>query len=458
MAGIGDSASYGFIGSFLLYFLTAVAGVSAILAGLVSSLGSLWNMLYNPVIGYISDHSTNQYGRRRPFILAGAFATLLAIILLFYSLNVSSDILKTIYYAVMAVFFWTGFSTFSIPYMALGAELTSDYDERTKLRAYTSIFYMIGGLFGMVMPTGVVAFVTSLGFSLPAAWRGAAAAVAFFTFFPIVYTWIATKGAELPKANREALTQRVFAVDMIKEYGEIIALKPMRYLIAGSIIFLIASTMTATGRMYFVTYNMQLPTGTISFVYLYATLIGLVVIPIIGFISVRIGKRRTYIMFMMTGAASALFFGFYDMKTIPQLFIYLFFSRFAASAYWQLVPSMNYDICEVDEFVSGKRREGTIASVTALAESLSSSIALLILGFILHLSGFDGDTALQSQIALDWMRYTFTYIPAIFMALSAIAIYLYPLTKENFNRIKAELEKKRRGEEVSQDGIEKVLK
>lgn len=395
------------------------------------------------MIGYVSDHSTLKYGRRRPFMLAGAFSAAIAIFLLFYALPISSNLVKTVYYAIIVVFFWTGFSTFATPFMALGAELTSDYDERTKVRAYTSIFYMLGGLLGMVMPTAVVAFVTSFGHSLPAAWHGAAIIVALLALFSILFTWNSTRGAEPSTKDFRRGNAKIFMTGMLKEYREVLTLKPLRFLVAGSIIYLMANTMIAAGRMYFVTYNMQLSPGMISLVYLYATLVGLIAIPAIGYISGRIGKRGTYITFTLIGTAAAVFFGFYDIKTLPQLFLYLFFLRFTSNAYWQLFPSMNYDICEVDEFVNGKRREGIIVSVTALSESLSSSFTLLVLSFILNLSGFDGNTVLQSQTALDWMRYTFTFIPAGFMALSTVAVHLYPLTKKNFNQLKAELEKKR---------------
>ena len=61
-AALGDSAAYMFIGTFLMFFLTTVAGLAPAVAGTITAIGAVWNSLFNPVMGYISDHAMTRWG------------------------------------------------------------------------------------------------------------------------------------------------------------------------------------------------------------------------------------------------------------------------------------------------------------------------------------------------------------------------------------------------------------
>lgn len=469
-AAVGDNASYSFVSAFLLFFLTDIAGVSPVSAGAVSSAGGIWNTLWSPVIGYLSDKSQSRYGRRRPYILTGAILVSIVIALLFTSIG-AGNTEKTIYYCIMTILFWTSFSTFFIPYLAFGAELTDDYDERTVLRSYASAFNLAGGLIGMVAPTFIVAFLFGKGASLQTAWKGAGVAVAACTFLSVIITWHMTRGTEkviipapgqnnkktAPGQDEKEKRRRPETGKMLKEYVQVLKLKPLKYLIAGSLLYLAANTMTLNSRIYFVTYNLELSQGKITLVYLFAGSIGMVFIPLINKSSKRIGKRTVFMAGVSLGCAAAVISGIRGMDTLQELIVFMCFVGCGNSCYWQLFPSMIYDICEVDEFVYGQRREGIVVSIQSLSEALSAAAAVFILGAILDLSGFDSGLAVQSEATLKWIGYSLTFIPAVFMALAAIAIFLYPLTKKRFNLLKQALEKKADGEECDKRRLKKLF-
>ena len=461
LAALGDSASYSFISAFLLFFLTNVAGISPVSSGIISSIGGIWNAIWSSIIGYLSDKSISRYGRRRPYMLIGAFFVSGVTVLLFTSVG-AGDTEKNIYYCIMVILFWTGFSIFFIPYLAFGAELTDDYDERTVLRSYASAFNLAGGLIGMVTPTFIVAFLYGKGASLQAAWKGAGIAVAACTFLSILITWHMTRGLEkiiLPVHWQEnTKKKRSFEIiKMLGEYVQVIRLKPLKYLIAGSILYLAANTMTLSGRMYFLTYNMELSRNKITVVYLFAGSIGIIFIPMIIKSSKIIGKRAVFIVGVILGCAVAVISGVRGMHTLPELFVFLFFIGCGNSCYWQLFPSMIYDICEVDEFVYGQRREGIVVSIQSLSEALSAAITVFILSVILDMSGFDSKLAIQSETALKWMSYSLTFIPAVFMALAVAFVFLYPLTKKRFNLLKDAIEKKANDKEYDKNELKKII-
>ena len=140
-AAFGDSASYAFINTFLLFFLTTVAGIEPAAAGTITIVGAVWNTLINPIIGYLSDNSATKWGRRRPFMLLMSLPLAASAYLLFTAVDLLPQV-KAFYYGAVLIIFWSAYTGFFVPYLALGAEYTQDYDERTELRSYASLFNM----------------------------------------------------------------------------------------------------------------------------------------------------------------------------------------------------------------------------------------------------------------------------------------------------------------------------
>jgi GPH family glycoside/pentoside/hexuronide:cation symporter len=455
IAGISDSGSYNLISSFLLFFLTSVAKIPAIHAGVITSIGTFVNGAWSPFIGYISDNSKSRFGRRRPYIIGGGVLACLSIGFLFRS--ISSDMLsmKYLYYGLLTILFWLGFTCFANSHMALGAELTDEYHERTRLRSYTSIFYLVGAIVGTTAPTFVIALLDRFGMTEQDSWSQVSLFTAILLMVPIIVSWRALRGSE---KLRSAHTPTPFRIaHLLKAYFQVLRLKPMRYIIASSIFFLIANTLILMGRMYYMTYNMKLSTTMIGVMFLYVGLTGFITIPLSDGISKRTEKRTAFLIITMGSALAAVLFGFIGIDTITGLFVFLLFTRFPMSCYYQIFPSMCYDICELDEFVNGKRREGIMVSILTVTESLATSITLLILSGILNASGFNEALTDQKQQVLDWMFYSYTFLPAVFYVLSMVAMLMNPMTKTRFAFLKDALEKKRRGDDSSAEGFRSLL-
>jgi GPH family glycoside/pentoside/hexuronide:cation symporter len=118
------------------------------------------------------------------------------------------------------------------------------------------------------------------------------------------------------------------------------------------------------------------------------------------------------------------------------------------TCYWQLMPSMIYDVCEADELASGQKRAGQVISLQALSESLSTAVAAQMLGIVLQLAGFHESTAAQSDTALTWISHNYTLVPGICMILMAVVILFHPINKASFRRIREALARRDRGEHV----------
>src|SRR6478609_2075931 len=136
--GLGSVAtgSFGTVpGLLLLPYLTDRLGVTAGVAGLVVFLPKAWDVILNPIAGRISDRSTNPGGRRRPFLIRSGTLLALAFVLLFAG-PTSPTGLATTWVVVLFIACATAYAFFQVPYVAMPAEMTDDYDERTRLMTW----------------------------------------------------------------------------------------------------------------------------------------------------------------------------------------------------------------------------------------------------------------------------------------------------------------------------------
>lgn len=170
IGGICDNALYTLTGTYLLLYLTTVAGVNPAIAGTISAIGSIWEAICGPIIGFKSDATLSRYGRRKPFLMIAAFPVAIITSMLFTTIDASPTV-KVIYYGLMIVLFWTVFATFFVPYLTWGSDLTEDYNERTVLRSYAYVGNQVGMCIGMVLPTIIVDYCMNLGKTTQQSWQ-----------------------------------------------------------------------------------------------------------------------------------------------------------------------------------------------------------------------------------------------------------------------------------------------
>ena len=129
--GMGDmygGGAFMVVGMLFLFFLTEVVGLSPALAGMVFGIGKVWDAVSDPLMGYLSDRTRSRFGRRRVYFLAGIIPIALSFIILWLPLKTESQALLFLYYSFAYVVFATVFTMVMIPYSALAAELSPDYE------------------------------------------------------------------------------------------------------------------------------------------------------------------------------------------------------------------------------------------------------------------------------------------------------------------------------------------
>lgn len=435
-AGFGEATAYCLISTFLLFYLTTIAGIAPALAGTIVALGSVWDLITCPIFGYLSDNCTSAMGKRRPYILVGSIPFTLFTMLLFTFIDASAPI-KAGYYMLVIILFWTAYTCFYVPYMALGAELTDDYDQRTVLRAYTSVFNSLGAIVGSVAPTMMVDFMCSSGLSLKISWQLTALAIGIIAGVTIFLCFAGSKGRDKPILKEEK--KKFNLREMIIEYVDVLKIKPLQYLLAASIISLTGITMVNSARMYFFTYNLGFSAKQISFTLFIACVMGLCMPPIINVATRNFDRKSIFIAFMAFGAVGTAMFKFIGVTGYVTLYILIAMYAIVNMTYWQLMPTILYDVGEYDKYTNGKDRVGSVMSIQSVSEALAEALGVQLLGIILQLVGFDGEAAVQSDFVLGWIENCMMIVPIILILIACYFIWKYPITREVFEKMKREL-------------------
>lgn len=438
-AAVGDAACYMFVNTFLLFFLTTVTGIEPAAAGTITIIGALWNALISPIIGYLSDNSATKWGRRRPYIIIMSIPLAASTFLLFTALDMLPFI-KPLYYGAMTMIFWTTYTGFFVPYLALGAEYTTNYDERTELRSYASAFNIVGTLFGMVLPSLFAELLQHHGFTLSGAWSMTGAIVGVFSMISLLITGWAAKSKDLDcRQEGRSPLPHINIKDIFSEYLEVIKLKPVQYLLFSALFALICNTMMSSDFMYFFTYNQGLSATETSLMFLFRSLMCIVIIMVVKRLSTGKDKRSSLMAVYAIGCAALLVNKLISPDNMPELCIFIVLSIIATTVYWQLMPAIVYDVCEYDELQTGKQRQGAIVSLLSLVEAFAAGLGSQLLGIILQFAGFTGEAAIQSETAMLWIENCLTIVPMVFLALALFFLNKYPITKENFAEIQRQL-------------------
>ncbi len=132
-----------------MFFLVTAFGMDPWLAGLLGGLPRIFDAITDPIMGFISDNTKSRWGRRRPYIFVGAILSGILFALLFQMSEDNSIMFNFWYFLLMSLLFLIGNTVYATPLVGLGYEMTSDYNERTRLMAFANI---IGQIAWMLVP------------------------------------------------------------------------------------------------------------------------------------------------------------------------------------------------------------------------------------------------------------------------------------------------------------------
>lgn len=442
----------GALGIFMFFLLTAF-GMDPFLAGILGGLPRLFDAITDPIMGFISDNTRSRFGRRRPYIFAGAILSGVLFALLWQLDENNSQTFNFWYFLIVSLIYLIGNTIFSTPLIGLGYEMTSDYNERTRLMAFSQI---VGQVAWMIVPWfWVIIANPDLFESQAVGVRRLSIIVGAICIVLGILPAIFCKGIDASHmGNRKELSFRsLFSnlKDLFQGIVEVSKNKPFVKLCGATFLVFNGFQMVASFSFFIIVFYMFKGDYGLAgnwpawFSTISAMVTAFMVIPIITWMANKVGKRKAFII---STAISIVGYGLKWWGFNPDnpwlIFMPIPLMAFGIGGLFTLMMSMTADVCDLDELNNGMpRKEGTFGAIYWWMVKLGQGLALVLGGLVLKTVGFDQTLAQQTAETMTNLRIADIAIPAFTAGLAIWVMWTYSLTEERAREIKAELESRR---------------
>ncbi|HQV98006.1 MAG TPA: MFS transporter [Saprospiraceae bacterium] len=448
--GLGMLANQLFPAALSIFMVVLVQnlGFPGWMWGILFFLPRIFDAITDPIMGYISDNTRSKYGRRRHYVFIGAIILGISFVAMWQLYRESGLAYNFVYFLLWSFVFYLGLTIFSVPYVAMGYEMSDDFDERTNIMA---IAQWIGQWAWVIAPWFWVVMYDPSWFPDPdSATRYLAVIVGISCMLLAIVPSIFIKGkstideTRFSPINFKAVMGSMS--EIVKTFKEAFGYPEFRKLcIATFLIF--NSFNTVAGFSFFIIVH-YLFNGSTSDAGIWPTLFGSVgalstivfVIPIVAKMSGIYGKKTTFIISQSISLLGYLLLWFLFVPGNPSLFLYaLPLFSFGIGSLFTIMMSMTADVCDLDELHSGKRREGIFGAIYWWMVKVGFAFAGMLTGAILSAVGFDPTLTTQPEGALTGLRLFYSGIPIVGTLLAIYVMYSYDLTKEKAESIRAQI-------------------
>jgi glycoside/pentoside/hexuronide:cation symporter, GPH family len=443
--------------SYLSPFLTDVAHLAPGLAGATQLVVRVWDACTDPAIGIMSDRGNvfgakikAKWGRRYPWMLFAAIPFgLLFICQWLIPFPETNQWGLFGFYTLVSMLLGTFFTMYSLPYTALTAELTEDYNERTSLSSFRFTFSLGGSIVALLIARAVFQQVKD-----PAQqYLTIGIICAIISVMPIFYcVWGTQARAKLVDRDRAARIENPNPIPLRAQLRSVFTNRPFMYVVGIYLCSWFSLQLTAAIIPYFAVSWMGLPQADSPLIILAVQGTALGMLSVWNKISQRVGKKAVY--FMGTGfwiISQAGLFLLQPGQNGLLYFLAIMAGLGVSTAY--LVPwSMLPDVIELDELETGQRREGLFYSFMVFLQKICLGIALAVILQSLEGTGYIHPTEtvlapVQPPAVLMAIRLAIGPLPTISLIGSLILAYFYPITRERHQQILLQLAKRRKSEE-----------
>ena len=469
-----ESLVYNMFYTYYLTFLIEIVGIKPSFASIIIFISIAWDAVTDPIIGNYTDRPGVD---KRKTMKVSILPLAVVFIVAWTSIGagISSQLIKVLVYTLISMLIWIFYTMYSIPYYAIVAELTEDYDERTSIRSLSSFLSAAAVGLGNILPALVPTVAMLLGERYKS--NSYAVVAAIISVLAVVLGFICCRslvGVYSPKPLPEnGVVEKVTVKSTFKAFGDILKLRPTKWFLIFVFCFLAGSSMIQANLTYMVIdcIGMKYDTG-IVFVILSLVVSMAVTVPIVEKVAEKKDRRTATIIFLCIAVLGEIIIklvgldleigGFKPMCIIAPAVLGI-----GSGTFWTLFYSMGYDLVELNEFKTGERRESTITALPQLVQKFGSAFGILMAGQLLTAYGYDasndvaGNEALFTQVTdahiINGMENISTLIPAVLISISVVSIYMYPMTRKRVGILMSALSKKRKGEPYTTDGLDKLL-
>ncbi len=418
--GIGSLGSTTLINgvSFIgLFYFSKILGMSPALAGSLLFIAKLYDIFTDPLMGYASDRSNTRWGRRRPYLLVAALLSGVAFLMIFNVPALSGDAL-TGYVLIGLLLYATGYTLFNIPYLAMPAEMTDSYHERSRLMSARVVFAALGILAGGSLATALISY-----------WGGDREAYGKMSWVlgaiisgSMLAAFLGTRRAIHTRHVSSALTWRAQLKLMATN-------QPYIILMGSKLLHMFGVALANSALLFLVTGVLQRDTAAVALLVLISTAGTLASVPVWLTIAQSLGKRNCYWLAVAILLPCTLSW----LTATPTESVLLFGLRglgigVATAGLTLAAQAMLPDTIDHDAQRSGLRREGIFTAGYSFMEKTAFALGPLILGVLLEAYGYTaGSSAARNPAADHAILLGAAILPAAASLLSAMVLWFYKL-------------------------------
>ncbi|MCB1704094.1 MAG: MFS transporter [Halioglobus sp.] len=433
-------AMYGYVLILIMYMKYAVddLGASPAVVGSIFLIAKFWDAVSDPLIGNLSDRTEHATGRRKPWLRAAAPLLALFSIMAWAPPASLEGFHLSIWIGVAVIGFYTAYTMFDVPHMALGAEVTLLPNERNRVFGVRQLMRIVGMLIAGTLGTYLVSqgtpYATAMAYAL-----GVLTIILIFT------------GVSLLPPERASFKGRG-GQNPYRALRDVLANPHARLLLL--IIFIDAIGVGGIGVLlpFMVEYILKMD-GMLPLFMAINMLASLAMVPGWIWLAGRFDKRK---LIFWAFVASGLGYGLVLLITEGNWMIMALSSLIAggsSSCANVLGYSLKSEIIDCDEYLTGERKEGAYFAGWSFMTKLGGGIMVALVGFALQWSDFQPNVADQTALVDNTILLLMGGLPLVCFLAGAAAFTRFGLTAEAYAKIREELDARARGDSVFKPGV-----
>lgn len=457
--GLGDTASHfvwDMVGFWLLLFYTDILGLTPAVAGTIMLIARVWDMIFDPVMGVLSDRTNTRWGKFRPYLLWMALPYAVVAVLTFLAPDFGADG-KAVWAAVTYLLLMTVFTAINLPYSSLAGVMTADETERTSLNQFRFVSAFGGQLIVSGLAMTLCVFFAQLGESGPsldyqqlsteAKASGIRTTMILFgvisvILFLLTFKW--TQERVHPPHGQKS--------DLKADVKNVLGNRPWLILfIVGALSFTLFAMQNSVTAFYFKDYIRDAEQAQLFNVV--GTLALILAVPLARPLAKRLGKRMVFIVCsLLTGLWNLLLF-IPGPDQLWLVYVIIVLSKLSYAPTVPLLWTMIADTADYSEWKTGRRATGLFFSAATLSMKLGWGVGGFAAGLLLAQFGYEPKAAVQTQEALTGIKLMMTVFPGVLYIAAAGALLFYGLDRKTETLMRAELEARRERDKVEEAAL-----
>lgn len=421
---------------YLMKFSTDVLLISPAIMGLIFGVSRIWDAVTDPLAGYLSDRTNLKAGRRRPWIIASVPFVCGTFYMMWNPLATLSETMMVFWMITAVILFYTSMTAFNVPHTSLGAELSTNYHERTRIFGLRHMIWNLGSLLALVAMDQLIRGdnprETALVITLIAGVVTAAL---------IVWMFLTVKERPEYQGRGESNPLTAFS-DVIKNKHALLLL----------VVFFIENLGAATIGIltpYVAQYVVGMPEKTVIYILLYL-IPSVLSVPLWVPLSRRIGKKAMWMFSMLLTGFGFGGMWFLEPGSDTLISVLAVVCGLGAGSGAVVAPSIQSDVIDYDEHKTGKRKEGTYFATWNFVLKSATGITIMLTGFVLSASGFTPNEE-QTELTKTALLTLYALFPLVCYIIGASIFSQFKLDEASYQKIRDSLDAKR-ADEKNADG------